>query len=181
MQKTSSGFTLIELLVVVLIIGILAAVALPQYNQAVERARAAEAWRAVGTLLTAQHLYQLTNGHYTGRVADLDVRYNSKAGTADTVATGSFDIQLLSAEDGATVTVQAMRRSGAYGGCGFSYLLDEAGTIIGPTSQGENCAAAYEVFTRGMKQQAQDSEGPQAACLADPDCTWADGDCVCAP
>lgn len=56
------GFTLIELLVVVLIIGILASVALPQYQTAVEKSRAAEAWSMLKSIDTAQRARNLAAG-----------------------------------------------------------------------------------------------------------------------
>ena len=71
--KIYSGFTLIELLVVVLIIGILAAVAVPQYQKAVVKSRMAEALSVLPTLVRASKLYYLANGEYPTNMAELDV------------------------------------------------------------------------------------------------------------
>ena len=57
------GFTLIELLVVVLIIGILAAVAVPQYQKAVRKARIAEAKIGLKALADASHIWRLEHGN----------------------------------------------------------------------------------------------------------------------
>ena len=61
-NNSNNGFTLIELLVVVLIIGILAAVALPQYQKTVWKTRGTQLLVAVQALHTAQKAYYLANG-----------------------------------------------------------------------------------------------------------------------
>ena len=60
------GFTLIELLVVVLIIGILSAVALPQYQTAVERSRAAEALTQMAAIADSMERYHAQHDAWPG-------------------------------------------------------------------------------------------------------------------
>ena len=74
MKKTKKAFTLIELLVVVLIIGILSAVALPQYQVAVEKSRAAEALINIRAIRNAIEVAALANDGYENvSLKDLDI------------------------------------------------------------------------------------------------------------
>ena len=88
------AFTLIELLVVVLIIGILAAIALPQYQKAVLKSKFARLQPLVASLANAAEVYYLANGVYPTQFSELDVSLPQEPTSADTAPdeSGSFSV-----------------------------------------------------------------------------------------
>ncbi len=67
------AFTLIELLVVVLIIGILAAIAVPQYQKAVWKARSRQMLVSIKAVKDASQAYYLAHNEYPTKFSDLDI------------------------------------------------------------------------------------------------------------
>ena len=111
------GFTLIELLVVVLIIGILAAMALPQYFKAVERSRMTEAVTLIDSIVKSQRRKFMQTNRYAERFEGLDVA--PKGATGDTYFTkgdpvtgaggNGFGIDILVGERFSSGSVAAFR------------------------------------------------------------------------
>ena len=77
MKKSRNfGFTLLELLIVVVIVGILASFALPQFSRFTRRARTSEAQVNIGALLTAEMIYYQENNVFTSVLGRLLVDVN---------------------------------------------------------------------------------------------------------
>ena len=86
----NAGFTLIELLVVVLIIGILAAIVVPQYEKVVATSRVMTIVPLLRSIADAEQLYYMKNGNYTISFDGLDIQM--PAGATKTIDTGGGDV-----------------------------------------------------------------------------------------
>lgn len=100
----NKAFTLVELLVVVLILGILTAIALPNYLLSVEKGRVVEAQNNLSSIAKAEQLIKLSNGSYTSQIDSLDISLNDVNGEkviGDQFNTKDFHFTVYGSEEGA--------------------------------------------------------------------------------
>jgi type IV pilus assembly protein PilA len=77
-NKGNEGFTLIELLVVIIIVGVLAAIALPSFLNQIGKARGSEAKSNIGTINRSQQAYRLEKGTFAAALPSLDAKISGK-------------------------------------------------------------------------------------------------------
>ena len=134
-NNSEKGFTLIELLVVVLIIGILASVALPQYQKAVAKARLAQLDTAIDAAKKNIELYLLDNGwpsdtvFLTGMNSEATIDMPGDCSQGRTCQTGDWRILVnLNGEGTGRASISPLWQGGS--GVfqeGFSFSLSRTG------------------------------------------------------
>jgi len=117
-MKRENGFTLIEMLIVVAIIGIIAAIAVPQYSDYVTRSKLAEATGTLSETRVKLEQYFQDNRTYVGACA---------AGTVAPVPTGRYFTYTCPTLTATTFVVQADGVA-AQGVGGFTFTINQANT-----------------------------------------------------
>lgn len=109
------GFTLIEMLIVVLIIGILAVFAVPQYVNTLERSRYSEAAEHLRSIYSAEHNYALDHGRYAEKFDDLYLDFSNvaleRSQDDSTITVHNYEITLENANDDIPLA-KAIRKKG---------------------------------------------------------------------
>lgn len=113
-NRPAPGFTLAELLIVVIIIGILASIALPNFTKASERAKVKDAQAVLASIHSAERVYYLDETRY-GTDTSLYVT-NHYLTNPDPGGTTNpdWDFAVTSPDPGSTFTATATRTGGAY-------------------------------------------------------------------
>ena len=163
-QKTFSGvknagFTLIELLVVVLIIAILSAVSLPQYQMAVYKTRFNKIRPLVDALARAQEVYYMANGHYAADARDLDIsfpsdcQYEERSSAADDVI-NCRDVSINIGKSAGRGLAALVKNCPAYeGGCAVYNVPYRVASDVGNRIYGSrpSCSPAVSVTDRARE------------------------------
>jgi len=128
MLRKKSGFTIVELLIVVIIIGVLATLAIPQFSKAVEKAKLSKAVNMLGLITKAQAMKYAEDDTYSATiVGDLD-------DFVDGLVEDDGDWDYACAGDADDFSCTASRQDGTYGAAGTGCVVTAAGTVGATTT-----------------------------------------------
>lgn len=139
--RPQQGFTLIEVMIVVVIVGILLAVALPSYQEALRKGRRADGIDKLLELANRQEQFMLDRSTYTANLADL-----------------GYDAPFVSDEGHYSMTVAAC----AGGSIDRCYTLTATPTGTSPQNGDERCFA-FTLDSTGAKTVAEEDGSDAAA------------------
>ncbi|MBM5570296.1 MULTISPECIES: type IV pilin protein [Deefgea] len=152
MNRTHNGFTLIEMMIVVAIIGILAAIAIPNYQDYVRKSRRTDATIAISKVQQAQEKWRANNTSYSKILGTDELNLTSGATTASMSSENGYYTLSIAKDgsgctgnpDGTTYCIKATAVSGK------SQTADKAGTT--------DCSTIYMHILNG------NAKGTPAAC-----------------
>ncbi|TDK68733.1 type IV pilin protein [Sapientia aquatica] len=146
--KQQRGFTLIELMIVIVIIGVLAAIAIPAYNSSIQKSRRTDAKNGLLDLATREEKFYSQTNTYSSAMSDL---YPGQTGSSLTVQTSgtayyTLSVPTVTAASGASATAAyfqatAVPISGgaqANDACG-TFTIDSNGVTSNTGNTATNC------------------------------------------
>jgi type IV pilus assembly protein PilA len=129
MKRVNSGFTLIELMIVVAIIGILAAVAIPQYQNYVARAQVSEALVMASGAKTAVAEYYMTTGSFPQSNSEVGLPNDGSYGSGKYVQQVTVGVDPVTGESLITATLSGAVHVNLLGGVIELLPVDQGGSI----------------------------------------------------
>jgi type IV pilus assembly protein PilA len=152
-KQDDKGFTLVELLVVIIIIGILAAIALPNFLNQGAKAKQTEAKQNIGLINRTQTAYRTENSSFA---SSFDMLASGTLSGADTVSTTNYSYVLVAGNDTTTIVADALDTSlKAYAGGTSRFSNAESNSVISSV-----VCEALAAGTAGVTAPTADTTAP---------------------
>ncbi len=128
-KQSEKGFTLVELLVVIIIIGILAAIALPNFLNQGAKAKQTEARQNIGMTNRVQTVYRSENANFASSFDQLAM--GTLSSTTGTASTTNYSYSLTGTTDNSTLVATAQDTAlKAYSGANSRYTNSDSKSVI---------------------------------------------------